>query len=81
MEIHGDLGGSDALWADPQPGLQKRGVTPIRVSAGDRFAALQPDHYQVLLASDQPFQSLLEALKPQAITTLLVLAPVGSEAI
>jgi acyl transferase domain-containing protein/pimeloyl-ACP methyl ester carboxylesterase len=72
-------GASDALWANLSQALQKQGVTPIRVSVGDRFATLQPDHYQVLLASAQPFHSLLKALKPQAITTLLVLAPVGSE--
>ncbi|PZV09422.1 MAG: polyketide synthase module [Leptolyngbya sp.] len=72
-------GASDALWADLSQAVQKRGITPIRVSAGDRVATLQPDHYQVLLTSAQPFHSLLEALKPQAVTTLLVLAPVGGE--
>nr|WP_255524802.1 type I polyketide synthase [Nodosilinea sp. FACHB-13] len=70
-------GANDALWTNLSQALQKRGVTPIRVSAGDRFVTLQPDHYQVLLTSDQPFHPLLEALKPQAITTLLVLAPEG----
>ncbi|MBD2111679.1 MULTISPECIES: type I polyketide synthase [Cyanophyceae] len=70
-------GASDALWANLSQALQKRGITPIQVSAGDRFATLQPDHYQVLLGAEQPFHPLLEALKPQAITTLLVLAPEG----
>ncbi len=72
-------GASEAFWPNLSQTLQKRGITPIRVSAGDRFATLQPDHYQVLLASDQPFHALLETLKPQAITTLLVLAPADSE--
>nr|WP_228038135.1 type I polyketide synthase [Nodosilinea sp. LEGE 06152] len=73
-------GATDALWGSLSQTLQKQGIGAIRVSAGDRFQALQPDHYQVSLAQDRPFEALMGALQPQPVAHLLVLAPEASDA-
>jgi acyl transferase domain-containing protein/pimeloyl-ACP methyl ester carboxylesterase/acyl carrier protein len=68
-------GATDALWAHLSQTLQRQNIVPIRVSAGDRFQALQPDHYQVLLAEKHPFEMLMAAFNAQPVSHLLVLAP------
>lgn len=68
-------GASDALWGSLSQTLQKHGIGAIRVSAGDRFQPLQPDHYQVSLAQERPFEALMAAFKAQPVAHLLVLAP------
>ncbi|MGB3311938.1 MAG: type I polyketide synthase [Nodosilinea sp.] len=71
-------GSADALWSNLSQTLQNRGIVPIRGSRGDRFQALQPDHYQVPLSPNWPLHSLIEAL-PQPLTAILVLAPEPTE--
>ncbi|PSN16017.1 hypothetical protein C7293_04435, partial [filamentous cyanobacterium CCT1] len=67
-------GASDALWDSLSQTLQKQGIGAIRVEAGDRFQALQPNHYQVSLAQEMPFAALMETLAAQRVTHLLVIA-------
>ncbi|MGG6240881.1 alpha/beta fold hydrolase [Nodosilinea sp. AN01ver1] len=67
-------GASDALWNGLSQTLRKQKIEAIRVAAGDRFQALQPNHYQVSLADDRPFAALMAAFDAQP-SHLLVLAP------
>ena len=68
-------GATEALWSGLSQTLRGQGIVPIRVSGGDRFQSLAPDHYQVSTCQEQPFEPLLAALQHQSITAILVLAP------